>query len=179
MSRIIVITSGKGGVGKTVTVANLAAALALAYDKKILAVDTNVSTASLGMHFDIFYPEHTIHDISGKHSENHKSIHVYHQNLHIIPASIKVRSDFKDPKNIQKNLLNLTKNYEEFLDKISEVCEMAWEEKMKIDDLMKVVKKFYLAIALDNSESNKKAAITLGVAPTSLPNMKKSLGIEM
>ena len=41
MGEVIVITSGKGGVGKTTTTANLGAALALS-DKKVVLVDTDI-----------------------------------------------------------------------------------------------------------------------------------------
>ena len=37
---VIAVMSPKGGVGKTVTTANLAAALAVEFNKKVLAVDT-------------------------------------------------------------------------------------------------------------------------------------------
>lgn len=46
MGEVIVITSGKGGVGKTTTTANLGAALALA-DKKICLVDTDIGLRNL------------------------------------------------------------------------------------------------------------------------------------
>ena len=41
MGEVIVITSGKGGVGKTTTTANLGSALALA-GKKVALVDTDI-----------------------------------------------------------------------------------------------------------------------------------------
>ncbi|MEX0932741.1 MAG: AAA family ATPase [Candidatus Pacearchaeota archaeon] len=116
---IIAIMSPKGGVGKTVTTANLAAALALVYDKKVLAVDTNVSTASLGMHFGIFFPEHTLQDISGN-AGDEKSLHVYHQNLHIIPASIKIKKKEKNLNSLRENLYSTVKNYEKFLKSLSD-----------------------------------------------------------
>lgn len=45
-TRIIVVTSGKGGVGKTTTTANLAVALARA-GKKVLAVDADIGLRNL------------------------------------------------------------------------------------------------------------------------------------
>ena len=46
MSEVIVITSGKGGVGKTTTAANLGAGLAMA-DKKTVMVDTDIGLRNL------------------------------------------------------------------------------------------------------------------------------------
>lgn len=41
MSEVIVVTSGKGGVGKTTTAANIGTGLA-ALDKKVVLVDTDI-----------------------------------------------------------------------------------------------------------------------------------------
>jgi septum site-determining protein MinD len=116
---IIAVISPKGGVGKTVTTANLATALAFIYDKKILAVDTNVSTASLGLHFDIFYPEYTVHDALSN-TPVEKSIHIYHQNLHIIPASIKIKKRDKNLKKMRENLHQAVENYEKILGNLAD-----------------------------------------------------------
>ena len=120
---VIAVVSPKGGVGKTVTTANLAAALAFLYDKKILAIDTNISTASLGLHFDIFYPEYTIHDISRK-SPVEKSIHIYHQNLHLIPASIKVKKKEKNLYDLRQSLYIATKNFERLINAVSDKYDL-------------------------------------------------------
>lgn len=46
MSEVIVITSGKGGVGKTTTVANIGTGLAM-LDKKVVVVDTDIGLRNL------------------------------------------------------------------------------------------------------------------------------------
>jgi len=48
MARIIVVTSGKGGVGKTIITANTSIALA-SMDKKVLAIDTDIGLRNLDM----------------------------------------------------------------------------------------------------------------------------------
>ncbi len=45
-SKVLVITSGKGGVGKTTTTANLGTALAM-FDKKVVMVDTDIGLRNL------------------------------------------------------------------------------------------------------------------------------------
>ena len=45
---VLAITSPKGGAGKTFVATNLAVALSMLFDKRILAIDTNITTASLG-----------------------------------------------------------------------------------------------------------------------------------
>ncbi|HBS60285.1 MAG TPA: septum site-determining protein MinD, partial [Firmicutes bacterium] len=46
MSEVIVVTSGKGGVGKTTTTANIGTGLALA-DKKVVLVDADIGLRNL------------------------------------------------------------------------------------------------------------------------------------
>ena len=46
MSEVIVITSGKGGVGKTTTVANIGTGLAM-LGKKVVVVDTDIGLRNL------------------------------------------------------------------------------------------------------------------------------------
>jgi len=46
MSEVIVITSGKGGVGKTTTTANLGTGLAL-MGKKVVLIDTDIGLRNL------------------------------------------------------------------------------------------------------------------------------------
>ncbi len=46
MSEIIVVTSGKGGVGKTTVVANIGTGLAQ-LDKKVVVVDTDIGLRNL------------------------------------------------------------------------------------------------------------------------------------
>ena len=46
MSEVIVITSGKGGVGKTTTVANIGTGLAM-LGKKVVVVDTDIGLRML------------------------------------------------------------------------------------------------------------------------------------
>ena len=46
MGEVIVITSGKGGVGKTTTTANIGAGLSM-LDKKVIIIDTDLDRKSV------------------------------------------------------------------------------------------------------------------------------------
>ena len=115
---VIAIMSPKGGVGKTVTTANLAAALATEFNKKVLAIDTNISTSSLGLHLDIFYPKKTIHDVLNKKFKVKEAIHIYHENLHVIPASIKVKKKDKNIYDLRKNVQKIVNYYDSVLKEV-------------------------------------------------------------
>ena len=123
-ANVIAVISPKGGVGKTVTTANLAAALATNFDKKILAIDTNVSTASLGLHLDILYPKNTIHDLLGKKFAIGMAIHIYDDNLHIIPASIKIRKKDRNIKDLRTNIYKIVKYYDYLLRDLSKYYDL-------------------------------------------------------
>lgn len=121
---VIAVMSPKGGVGKTVTTVNLAAALALKFNKKILAIDTNVSTASLGLHLDVFYPKITLHDILNKGFSAEKAIYRYHENLHIIPASIKIKRKDKNLYDVRKNIQRIIFGYDKLLKELSKKYDL-------------------------------------------------------
>ncbi|MBI3333928.1 AAA family ATPase [Candidatus Pacearchaeota archaeon] len=63
MSRTLGIVSIKGGVGKTTVASSLATDLANTYGKKVLLVDANFSSPTLGVHMDVTDPKRTIHDV--------------------------------------------------------------------------------------------------------------------
>ena len=59
--RILAVTSGKGGVGKTFVSANLAAALA-ARGERVLVLDADLGLANLDVVLNLF-PKVTLHDV--------------------------------------------------------------------------------------------------------------------
>ena len=66
MSKLITITSGKGGVGKTTTAINLGAALN-AFGKDVVVLDANLTTPNVGLHLGApLVPVSLNHVLSGK-----------------------------------------------------------------------------------------------------------------
>lgn len=90
MSKIIVITSGKGGVGKTTTAINLAAAMNY-FGKDVLIVDGNLTTPNVGIHLGS--PEVPInlnHILKGE-AEVFEAVYEHESGLKIIPSSLSVK----------------------------------------------------------------------------------------
>ncbi|MFN7198025.1 MAG: P-loop NTPase, partial [Hylemonella sp.] len=61
LGRVLAITSGKGGVGKTFVSANLAAALARR-GLRVLVLDADLGLANLDVVLNL-YPKTTLHDV--------------------------------------------------------------------------------------------------------------------
>src|SRR5512138_472231 len=61
MRKVLAVTSGKGGVGKTFVAANLAAALARR-GERVLVLDADLGLANLDVVLNL-YPKITLHDV--------------------------------------------------------------------------------------------------------------------
>ncbi len=90
MSTIIVIASGKGGVGKTTTSINLAAAMNY-FGRDVLVIDGNLSTPNVGIHLNS--PEVPInlnHVLRGK-AEPYEAVYEHDSGMKILPASLSIK----------------------------------------------------------------------------------------
>jgi septum site-determining protein MinD len=90
MSRIIVITSGKGGVGKTTTAINLGAAMNY-FGKDVLIIDGNLSTPNVGIHLNS--PEVPInlnHVLLGK-ADAIEAVYEHESGLKVMPSSLSIK----------------------------------------------------------------------------------------
>ncbi|MHA2065763.1 MAG: AAA family ATPase, partial [Candidatus Thorarchaeota archaeon] len=87
MTRIICVASGKGGVGKTTVVANLAAGLA-EFSKSVLVVDANTTTPNLGMHLGLsFYPG-SLQDVLNRSIRAKDAMYFHESGFRVIPSDI-------------------------------------------------------------------------------------------
>ncbi|MDP3992164.1 MAG: cell division ATPase MinD [Nanoarchaeota archaeon] len=90
MVGIIVITSGKGGVGKTTTAINLAAAMKN-FGEDVLVIDGNLSTPNVGLHLNS--PEVPInlnHVLRGK-AEPFEAVYEHESGIKIMPSSLSIK----------------------------------------------------------------------------------------
>ena len=112
MAKIIVITSGKGGVGKTTTAINLAVAMKH-FGEDVLIIDGNISTPNVGIHLNA--PEVPInlnHVLRGK-AEPFEAVYEHESGIKIMPASISIK-EFNNTKT------DKLKNFKDDFKKISE-----------------------------------------------------------
>ena len=87
MTQIISVVSGKGGVGKSTTVANLGVALA-GFNKDVTLIDANFFTPNLSLHFGTPQTTPTIHHVMRGENTIEEATHVHHTGAKIIPASL-------------------------------------------------------------------------------------------
>jgi len=109
---MIVITSGKGGVGKTTTAINLGAAMNY-FGKDVLVIDGNLTTPNIGIHLNS--PEVPInlnHVLLGK-ADAFEAVYEHESGIKIMPSSLSIR----DLKRIKPDSI---KNFKEDFKKISE-----------------------------------------------------------
>jgi len=112
MKKIIVITSGKGGVGKTTTTINLGAAMNY-FGKDVLIIDGNLTTPNVGIHLNS--PEVPIslnHVLLGK-ADAFEAVYEHESGMKIMPSSLSI-------KELSKIKIEKIKDYKEDFRKISD-----------------------------------------------------------
>ena len=90
MAKLITITSGKGGVGKTTTAINLGAAIN-AFGKEVIILDANLTTPNVGLHLGApIVPVSLNHVLAGK-AKISDALYEHASGTKIIPSSLSVK----------------------------------------------------------------------------------------
>lgn len=112
MGRAIVISSGKGGVGKTVTAINLAMALN-SLGKNVVIVDSNLTTPNVALHLGSpVVPVTLNHVLQGK-KHIFKATYTHHSGTKVVPASLSLEALKNiDPARFNKAIKQLKNIFE-------------------------------------------------------------------
>jgi len=112
MKKLIVITSGKGGVGKTTTAINLGAAINhFGYDA--LVIDANLTTPNVGIHLNSPEVPVSLNHVLQDKAEVFEAVYEHDSGLKIIPSSISM-SELKKIKS--EKLRNYKKEFKKVSD---------------------------------------------------------------
>jgi len=90
MTRTILITSGKGGVGKTTLTSNLAVALSY-IGNSVVAIDANLTTPNLGIHAGMQLAPNTLHDVLRGNKSLRDATYPHPTGVTFIPASMSLQ----------------------------------------------------------------------------------------
>ncbi len=94
MARIIVVTSGKGGVGKTTTAINLGAAINH-FGEEVLIIDGNISTPNVGIHFGSPEVPVNLNQVLAKKVDAFEAVYEHDSGVKIIPSSLSTKESTK------------------------------------------------------------------------------------
>jgi len=112
MGRIIGVFSGKGGVGKTTTVANLGSALSHDFGRKVIAIDANTSGSSLGIHLGMHFNPLTLNNVLKGDVEVWSAISEHGSGMWVLPSSIKLKDYFVDHSRLPKIIKKTSKRFD-------------------------------------------------------------------
>lgn len=114
MKKFIVITSGKGGVGKTTSTINLGAAMNH-FGKDILIVDGNISTPNIGVHLNAPEVPITLNHILSKKNNPFEAIYEHESGLKVMPSSLSVKEIGKIKTEKIKEIKNDLKKISDYI----------------------------------------------------------------
>ena len=90
MQKIVVITSGKGGVGKTTSAINIGAALNQ-FGKDVLIIDANMTTPNIGVLLNSPEVPVSLNHVLQKKADVYDAVYEHDSGLKIIPSSIAIK----------------------------------------------------------------------------------------
>jgi len=116
MKKIIVITSGKGGVGKTTTAINLGAAINY-FGGDVVVIDANLTTPNVGIHLNSPEVPVNLNHVLLKKAEVFEAVYEHESGMKIIPSSLSL----KELKRIDPSSI---KNYKKDFKKVADYVIM-------------------------------------------------------
>lgn len=116
MKKIIVITSGKGGVGKTTTAINLGAAMNN-FGEDVLIVDGNLSTPNIGIHLNSPEVPINLNHVLSKKADVIEAVYKHESGIKIMPSSLSI-------KELRKIKPQKIKDFKKDFEKISDYIIM-------------------------------------------------------
>lgn len=108
----IAIISAKGGVGKTTTTANVGIALVKTFSRRVLAIDGNITTPTLGIHMGILSQERTLDDVLKGEITMQKAVYIHPCGLHIIPSSLSPAAGYPDTDVLKEKIKEVKDAYD-------------------------------------------------------------------
>ena len=102
MKKVIVITSGKGGVGKTTTAINLGAAMNH-FGEDVLIIDGNLSTPNIGLHLNSPEVPIDLNQVLQEKAEAFEAVYEHESGIKIVPSSLSIKELKKlEPEKIKE-----------------------------------------------------------------------------
>lgn len=114
MRKLIVITSGKGGVGKTTSAINLGAAMNY-FGKDVLIVDGNLSTPNIGIHLNSPDVPISLNHVLLKKASPFEAVYEHESGIKIMPSSLSIKELKKVHPEKIKELKNDFKEISEYV----------------------------------------------------------------
>ncbi len=160
MAEIISVVSGKGGVGKTTLVSNLAVALTK-INRNVLVIDGNVSGANLGIHLGVpsVYPV-SLNDVLHKNAFITQAIYRHASGFNIIPASLSALG--ANSQRLKHTLYDILGDYDIILIDASAGVNKEMRSALEASDSCIIITNPELP-ALSNALLAKKEAIKLNI----------------
>lgn len=91
VGKLVVVSSGKGGVGKTTTSVNLATVLAK-HGRHVILVDGNLTTPNVGLHLGLTKFPVTLNDVLRGEASLEDAIYIHPLGFKLVPGSLSLRS---------------------------------------------------------------------------------------
>ena len=110
MGKVIGILSIKGGVGKTISALNLASSLANEYNKRVLLIDANYSSPTLGLQLGLVDYPYTIHDVLNNELEMEDAVIAHTNNFDVVLGDLLCAK--VNPYALRNRLKKIKNNYD-------------------------------------------------------------------